>query len=220
MERLQGHPNLIEFFESFTSKKGRRFNIVMEYADSGDLSQAIQDQFRSGEYFSEDEILNIFTQICLALKFCHDSKIIHRDIKPDNIFITKNGDVKLGDFGISRILSVTMSLAHTHCGTPFQMAPEMWAENPKYRYKVDIWALGALLYNLAALRIPFAAKSTSELINKIKNSDPDPIPDHYSPLLQTIIDQTLQKDPDDRISVNNILSIPEIKERAEIISKK
>ena len=119
MERLQGHPNLIEFIESFTSKKGRRFNIVMEYADSGDLSQAIQDQFRSGEYFSEDEILNIFTQICLALKFCHDSKIIHRDVKPDNIFITKNGDVKLGDFGISRILSVTMSLAHTHCGTPF-----------------------------------------------------------------------------------------------------
>eukprot|EP00657_Telonema_sp_P-1_P000785 TRINITY_DN11530_c0_g1_i1.p1 TRINITY_DN11530_c0_g1~~TRINITY_DN11530_c0_g1_i1.p1 ORF type:complete len:104 (-),score=34.60 TRINITY_DN11530_c0_g1_i1:82-393(-) len=78
--------------------------IVMEYADGGDLSDQIEHARKAGRYISEDAILNWFVQICMGLKHCHDRKILHRDLKSQNIFLTSTGLVKLGDFGIARVL--------------------------------------------------------------------------------------------------------------------
>lgn len=75
--------------------------IVMEYADSGDLHHLITQ--RQGRKWSEDSVLNLFVQVCLALKHLHDRKIVHRDLKPQNIFVTSHGVLKLGDFGIARV---------------------------------------------------------------------------------------------------------------------
>lgn len=80
----------------------------MEYADGGDLSKKIKEQKGTGKLFDEATILDWFTQMCLAIKHVHDRKIIHRDIKGQNVFITKSNTVKLGDFGIARILNKTM----------------------------------------------------------------------------------------------------------------
>jgi NIMA (never in mitosis gene a)-related kinase len=81
----------------------------MEFANDGDLNQKIKDIKKSKEgYMAEEKILNCFVQICLALKHVHDSKIIHRDIKSQNIFLTKEGQVKLGDFGIAKPLRLTL----------------------------------------------------------------------------------------------------------------
>ena len=91
--------------------------MVMDYADGGDLSQKIKR--RNGEFFSESQILDWFTQVCLAIKHIHDRKIIHRDIKSGNIFLTKNNLVKLGDFGISKCLNTTLDKAKTIIGTPY-----------------------------------------------------------------------------------------------------
>ena len=97
----------------------------MEYADGGELSDMIRTRRQNREPFAEEEILNYFTQICLALKHCHDRKILHRDLKSQNIFMTRSGLCKLGDFGISRVLNGTNCKAHTVVGTPLYLSPEI-----------------------------------------------------------------------------------------------
>lgn len=81
----------------------------MEYADGGDLDQRIKNQ--KGSFFDENLILEWFTQMCLAVKHIHDRKIIHRDLKCQNIFLLKNGRLKLGDFGIAKVLSSTREIS-------------------------------------------------------------------------------------------------------------
>lgn len=93
------------------------------------------------EYLTEDEILNWFIQIAIALEYIHGRKVIHRDIKTSNIFLTGNGTVKLGDFGISKVLENTNEAAMTVVGTPYYMSPEV-CENKPYTFKSDVWALG------------------------------------------------------------------------------
>ena len=104
--RALNHPNIIQFKDVFRDKNFC-LNLVMEYADGGELSDMIRQRRQDREPFAEEEILNYFTQICLALKHCHDRKILHRDLKSQNIFMTRSGLCKLGDFGISRVLHGT-----------------------------------------------------------------------------------------------------------------
>ena len=149
------HPNIVRFREVYKTKKGK-LCIVMDYADGGDLQSKVKERFnqkdRNGRmnYMTEDDLLNWFTQICLAMKHCHDKKILHRDLKSQNIFITKKGIVKLGDFGIARVLSNTRSKAKTVVGTPYYLSPEI-IKSEAYSFKSDIWSLGVLLYEMAAL---------------------------------------------------------------------
>ena len=108
------HPNIIHFREVYKTKKGQ-LCIVMDYADGGDLTSHIKkakDESEGGKkLLDEDKILDWFTQICLAMKHCHDRKIIHRDLKAGNVFLTKNGIIKLGDFGIAKVLGSTLEKA-------------------------------------------------------------------------------------------------------------
>jgi NIMA (never in mitosis gene a)-related kinase len=94
----------------------------------------------------------------LAIKHCHDKKILHRDLKSQNLFLTKVGILKLGDFGIARVLSDTRSKARTVIGTPYYLSPEI-IRSEGYSFKSDIWSLGVLLYEIAALQVPFNADS-------------------------------------------------------------
>jgi NIMA (never in mitosis gene a)-related kinase len=133
----------------------------MDYCDDGDLQTRIKSQAKLKKdgrtvYFTEDEVLNWFTQICLAIKHTHDKKILHRDLKSQNIFMTKRGILKLGDFGIARVLSNTKSRAKTVVGTPYYLSPEI-IRSEGYSFKSDIWSLGVLLYEMAALQPPFNA---------------------------------------------------------------
>lgn len=126
----------------------------MDFADGGDMQTILKAQKEKGGYLTEDKILNMFTQICLALKHCHDRKIMHRDLKTQNIFMMKNGIVKLGDFGIAKVLSSTVEQAVTIVGTPYYLSPEI-IQNKPYNFKSDIWSLGVLLYEMCALKPPF-----------------------------------------------------------------
>ena len=123
------HPNIIRFHDVFKiSKKQPQkmyLNIVMEYADDDELAVKIKNKKDTGSQFSEDEILNYFTQVCLGLKHCHDRKILHRDLKASNVFLTRKGMCKLGDFGIARVLGGTRDKARSIVGTPLYLSPEM-----------------------------------------------------------------------------------------------
>ena len=115
LARLQ-HPNIVTLFESFIDRTSQKLAIVMEYANGGDLEAYLKK--RRGRPFPESEVLQIFVQMCLAIKHIHDRKILHRDLKCQNVFLTSSGVVKVGDFGIAKVLKNTRELANTRIGTP------------------------------------------------------------------------------------------------------
>lgn len=115
------HPNIVRYRESFIDQG--MLCIVMDYADGGDLHRLLQEQ--RGAFLAQERVLDLFVQICLALKHIHDRKVLHRDIKSQNIFLTSNRRiVKLGDFGIARVLTNTRELARERrAAAPRRAAP-------------------------------------------------------------------------------------------------
>lgn len=197
------HPNICRFREVYKTKRGK-LCIVMDYADGGDLQQYLKKQKK---YMTEDMILSWFTQICLALKHIHDRKVLHRDLKSQNVFLTKSNWVKLGDFGIAKVLEHTKDIAKTVVGTPYYLSPEIIESSP-YSFSSDIWSLGVLLYEMAALRPPFDAGSLHDLASKIIKGKYPPIPKAYSTNLNLLIGTLLQVDPKKRPNINQILKYP------------
>lgn len=157
-----------------------------------------------GKYLNEQFIIQIFYQLVSAVKHCHDNKVIHRDLKPDNIFITNNYQIKLGDFGVSRTLESSLQLASTHAGTPIYMSPEILLSK-KYSYPTDVWSLGCILYELITFQQPFPPASMFTLVNAIVTQDPPPIHLNYSSKLKTLVTLLLVKEPEFRISLDKIL---------------
>ena len=212
LEKLN-HPNIIKFVEVFRSTKPTRMlNIVMDYADGGDLQNKIKDHKRKGSYFSENAILDWFTQICLALKHIHDKKILHRDLKSQNIFLTKNGLIKLGDFGIAKCLNFTMEKASTIVGTPYYLSPEI-VQNQPYSFKSDIWSLGVLLYEMMCLKMPFEASSLPLLSLRISRGNYALPPTTFSSELRNLVKCLLNVESIKRPSINDILKSSFIQKR-------
>ncbi|XP_020487460.1 serine/threonine-protein kinase Nek1 isoform X1 [Labrus bergylta] len=204
------HPNIVQYKESF--EEGGCLYIVMDYCEGGDLFKKINSQ--KGVLFSEEQILNWFVQICLALKHVHDRKILHRDIKSQNIFLTKDGTVQLGDFGIARVLNSTVELARTCIGTPYYLSPEI-CENKPYNNKSDIWALGCVLYEMCTLKHAFEAGNMKNLVLKIIRGSYPPVSLHYSQELRSLLAQLFKRNPRERPSVCSILDKPYLTCRIE-----
>ncbi|XP_032382144.1 serine/threonine-protein kinase Nek1 isoform X3 [Etheostoma spectabile] len=197
------HPNIVQYKESF--EEGGCLYIVMDYCEGGDLFKKINSQ--KGVLFSEEQILDWFVQICLALKHVHDRKILHRDIKSQNIFLTKAGTVQLGDFGIARVLNSTVELARTCIGTPYYLSPEI-CENKPYNNKSDIWALGCVLYEMCTLKHAFEAGNMKNLVLKIIRGSYPPVSVHYSQELRSLLGLLFKRSPRERPSVSSILDKP------------
>ena len=211
------HPNIIHFKEVFICKFPKlTLNIITEFADGGDLSQKIEKQKELKTYFKEHLILDYFTQICLALYHIHSHNIIHRDIKAQNVFLTKNGIIKLGDFGIAKNLANTWDLAKTVIGTPYYLSPEI-INNKPYNNKTDIWSLGVLLYQLVTLRLPFDANNLPILSMRILKGKYKPIPTTFSKPLADLIDHLLKVNPKERPDMKEILKYDIIRERMKVL---
>ncbi|XP_057357746.1 serine/threonine-protein kinase Nek1 isoform X6 [Manis pentadactyla] len=204
------HPNIVQYRESF--EENGSLYIVMDYCEGGDLFKRINAQ--KGIFFQEDQILDWFVQICLALKHIHDRKILHRDIKSQNIFLTKGGTIQLGDFGIARVLNSTVELARTCIGTPYYLSPEI-CENKPYNNKSDIWALGCVLYEMCTLKHAFEAGNMKNLVLKIISGSFPPVSLHYSYDLRSLLSQLFKRNPRNRPSVNSILEKGFIAKRIE-----
>ena len=214
------HPNIIKFYDVFESKKPKHMiNIVTEYADGGDLSEKIKERKNKNNNFTESEILDYFYQICLAIKHIHEKKIIHRDLKSGNIFLMKNGFVKLGDFGIAKGFQKTMDKAKTMVGTPYYLSPEI-LENKPYDSKSDIWALGVLLYEMMTFKMPFNANSLPMLSVKIMRGNYIPPPTIYTKDLRELVAKCLTVDAKLRPTIDEILKMPLIQNRIRSLYNK
>ena len=205
------HPNIIKFKEVFEVKKPNiQLNIIMEYAENGDLNKLLETNINKKVYFKENILINWLCQICSALKYIHYKKIIHRDIKPANIFMNNLGQIKLGDFGISKNLK-NLELASSFVGSAYYIAPEMIYEE-KYSYEIDIWALGVTFYELMNLKKPFRAEYPAIYL-EIKNKEVDEINNIYSKPFRNLIYQMLKKNPKERPKADDILNNLFIKEK-------
>jgi len=193
---------VVQYLESFEEKNF--LNIIMEYCDGGDLGQLLDKKIKKNEkQFEEEFIWKIFIQICLGLGYIHNQKILHRDLKTLNIFLTKDFDVKIGDLGVAKILT-NQNFAKTFIGTPYYLSPELCEDKP-YNEKSDVWALGVILYELCTFKHPFNAKSQAALIKKIAYGNYPPV-EKYSVDLQKLVDFILIKNYIKRPSVYDILS--------------
>lgn len=120
------HPNVIGYKEAFFEDSTNCLCVVMEYADGGDMLQLINQKKRSRLTFNESNIWHYFIQIVRGLKALHGLKICHRDIKCANLFLTKSGEIKLGDLNVSKVAK--KGLLRTQTGTPYYCSPEVWKD--------------------------------------------------------------------------------------------
>nr|XP_046230109.1 serine/threonine-protein kinase Nek2 isoform X2 [Scatophagus argus] len=203
------HPNIVRYYDRIIDRTNTTLYIVMEYCEGGDLSSLIGRCIKDRRYLEEQFILRVMAQLTLALKECHRRRdgratVLHRDLKPANIFLDIRQNVKLGDFGLARILNHDTSFAKTFVGTPYYMSPEQ-INRMSYNEKSDIWSLGCLLYELCALSPPFTAYNQKELAEKIREGKYRRIPFRYSEELNTLLSKMLNLKDYLRPSVESIL---------------
>lgn len=196
------HPNVAVCLGSFVERGS--FHIVLEFADRGDLGQLIQIRHRARQHLSEQDIWGLFTQVCAGVACIHGQRIIHRDLKPRNVLLYAAPPprpgyrghrglrlvAKIADLGVSRQLGATTEMATTFYGTPLYISPELCRNQP-YSAKTDVWSLGVMLYELAALRPPFFGYSIVELAGSITRGTYDALPPSYSNTLRESVHMML-----------------------------
>uniref|UniRef100_UPI00398E6767 serine/threonine-protein kinase Nek2 isoform X1 n=2 Tax=Pristiophorus japonicus TaxID=55135 RepID=UPI00398E6767 len=203
------HPNIVRYYDRIIDRTNATLYIVMEFCEGGDLASLINKCLRERRYLEEDITLRVLTQLALALRECHRSSesgrtVLHRDLKPANVFLDGQHNVKLGDFGLARILQHDTSFAKTFVGTPYYMSPEQ-INHMSYNEKSDIWSLGCLLYELCALSPPFTAYNQKELAEKIREGKFRRIPYRYSDELNELLGRMLNLKDYLRPSVDELM---------------
>lgn len=182
----------------------------MEFCDKGDLFQKISHCKKADTRIEESDIWSTLIQILYGLKALHDKKVLHRDLKSANIFLCKNGSVKVGDMNVSKVAK--KGLLYTQTGTPYYASPEVWKDQP-YDLKSDIWSLGCIIYEMAALQPPFRAENMEGLYKKVIKGQYDRLPQGYSKELTEAIRMMLQLNPSSRADCERLLSQPFIIDR-------
>ncbi|NXH10510.1 STK36 kinase, partial [Bucco capensis] len=202
------HPNIIQMLDSFETDK--KVVVVTDYAE-GELFQILEDDGS----LSEDQVQTIAAQLVSALYYLHSHRILHRDMKPQNILLGKDGIVKLCDFGFARAMSIHTMVLTSIKGTPLYMSPELVEERP-YDHTADLWSLGCILYELFVGSPPFHTSSIFQLVKLIvKDSIKWPVA--ISPVFKSFLQGLLMKDPAQRLSWPELLSHPFIAGRVTVI---
>ena len=197
------HANIVAYKDSYIDRE-QFLCIVMVNCEGGDMYSKIKAA--KGKKFTEAQILEWLAQILLALLYLHDRRILHRDLKTQNIFL-KNSKIRLGDFGIAKVLDGTRDFANTCIGTPYYMSPELFKNRP-YSFKSDVWGLGCVVYEMCNLRHAFDAQSLNGLAMKIMKGTYPPSTPFYSKGLRDLISKMLSVNPAQRPTLVDILNVP------------
>ncbi|CAJ0584488.1 unnamed protein product, partial [Mesorhabditis spiculigera] len=197
------HPHIVSYFDSF--EEDGLLLIEMEYADGGTLAQFLM---ACTDFIAEETISGLFEQICSAVAYLHENNVLHRDLKTANIFLTQEGDVKIGDFGISKLMGAdTLSKgATTLVGTPHYLSPEM-CEGKPYNEKSDMWAIGCILYETMCLAKAFDADSLPALVNRICKSQYEPVRGPYSNGMKLLVRDLLSLEAASRPKASAALQV-------------
>ncbi|XP_041650215.1 serine/threonine-protein kinase Nek10 [Cheilinus undulatus] len=190
------HPNVVKYYKTFL--EGEKLYIVMELIEGVPLAEHFNSLKEKQQQFTEDKIWNIFIQMCLALRYLHKEKrIVHRDLTPNNIMLGEKDKVTITDFGLAKQKQESSKLTSV-VGTILYSCPEV-VKNEPYGEKADVWALGCLLYQMAALQPPFYSSNMLSLANKIVEAEYEPIKDGaFSERVTNMIKWCLSPDPDQR----------------------
>jgi len=226
------HPNIVGYRGSFMDIDsdgggGASLCIVMEYCEQGDLFTHLQEEVNAreksgmndslGSNIPEEKITEWLIQICWALDQLHAKKILHRDLKTQNIFLKGNRQkkrfaLKLGDFGVAKVLNSSIDLAQTQIGTPFYMAPEVYRNKP-YSYASDLWGLGCVLYEMITGNRAFDAQSLNGLALKVMRGKYSPVPKTCSPEMQLLVKSLFSQATEHRPSLKEVLCLPFVRKR-------
>lgn len=196
------HPCIVRHRETFCDQKS--ICIVMDYCEGGDLASRIGLMWRRRRFFDEEQVVAWISQTLLALQYIHAKNIVHRDVKPGNLFLSKNGDLQLGDFGVAKILASHGDPAMAPVGTPYYLSPEVCLGRQSVSCASDIWSLGCVLHELCTLHVPFEATGMSELMEKICN-EAIPIFTGYSEGVQKLYRRMLNRNPEKRGTASDAL---------------
>jgi NIMA (never in mitosis gene a)-related kinase len=202
------HENIISYKDAFFDDRTRCLCIVTDVADSGDLMAQIVRCQKSKSHIAEIDIWRYLIGLARALQVLHNASIFHRDMKSANVFLSKsrNGTIaKLGDFNVSTVAKQGLCLTQT--GTPYYASPEIWRDMP-YDGKSDIWGLGCVMYEAAALKPPFRANDMEGLYKKVLQGKFSRIPNVFSTELSDTIAALLQVNPRYRPSATQLLQLP------------
>ena len=216
------HPNIVRFEEVKKTKK--HYYIVMEFCNGGELSKALEKYIEKyGKPFSEEIVQHLMRQIIDAFKFMHERKIIHRDVKLDNILLNyeteedkKNlnlmkAQVKIIDFGFSCKIDKS-GLQFTALGSPINMDPiilkKLNASSKKerqlgYNQKADIWSLGTICYEMLIGKSAFDADDMEDLVNKIENGSYN-VPTNLSHEVVSFLNGMLQYEGNNRLTADQL----------------
>ena len=187
---------IIKYYKSYIENDC--IYIIMEYGGDTNLKQYIEEQNKSNCLIDEKIISDIIIQICIGIKEIHKNKLIHRDLTPENIFMDKNNKIKIGDFGVSIILTTVKNYAKTRIGKEHYLAPEIFGKK-EYNNKVDIYALGCIIYELFTLNEYYIDTIIEEKDGKIDKVI-------YNPKWQNLIDLALTKDYHKRANIEEIIN--------------
>jgi len=197
--RLQ-HPNIVQVHDY--DHAGDRPFIAMQYLDGGTLKARLASLAQVGARMPQTEVLRVVRQIAEALMHAHGLNVLHRDVKPANVMLTKDGRAVVTDFGIAKILGTTQ---HTQTGvgvgTPEYMSPEQGQGAPVVDQRADVYSLGVMAYEMLTGRVPFSADTPVAVVLKHMR-DPLPMPSTFNPEIgpatERVLMKVLAKEPEDR----------------------
>ncbi|KAK7268917.1 hypothetical protein RIF29_21627 [Crotalaria pallida] len=201
MRRLQDHPNILKIHEVMASKT--KIHLVVEFAAGGELFSKIN---RRGK-MPENTARRLFQQLVSALRFCHRNGVAHRDLKPQNLLLDGEGNLKVSDFGLSALPEhLKNGLLHTACGTPAYTAPEILRRSGGYDgSKADAWSCGLILFVLLAGHLPFDDSNIAAMCKVISRRD-FRIPDWISKPARFVIHRLLDPNPGTRMSLESLFN--------------
>jgi fused-like protein len=181
-------------------------HVANDAADTGRPQGELFEILEDDQSLPEEEVQKIAKQLVRALHYLHHNRIIHRDMKPQNVLVGAGGAVKLCDFGFARVMSAKTMVLTSIKGTPLYMAPELVQEKP-YTHAVDLWSLGVILYELFTGQPPFYTNNIYSLIHLIIK-DPVTYPPGMSSQFKSFLQGLLNKTPQRRLTWPQLASHP------------